>query len=149
MTDEIPILIKRLRGGRQPLPAPATAFSAGVDLYADIEKSLTLQPGETAAVPTGIAIALPEGWEAQVRPRSGLSLKHNILLPNSPGTIDSDFRGEIKVVMTNWGRASFTVEPGQRIAQLMVAKVVHPRWIEVDELPPTERGEGGFGHTGR
>ncbi len=149
MTEEIPVRIKRLRGGRWPLPAPATALSAGVDLYADLDEPLTINPGETVAVPTGIALALPEGWEAQVRPRSGLSLKHHLLLPNSPGTIDADYRGEIKVVITNFGSRKFVLKPGERIAQLVLAKVVHPRWIEVDELPPSERGDGGFGHTGR
>ncbi len=130
------------------MPTPATAFSAGVDLRADIDEPLKLEPGQTVAIPTGIAIALPEGWEAQVRPRSGLALKYSLGMLNSPGTIDSDYRGEIKILLTNFGNAPYTLNPGERIAQLVVAKAYRPAWIVVEELPGSERGSGGFGHSG-
>jgi dUTP pyrophosphatase len=146
--ENIPVQIKRLRKSNWPLPEPATALAAGVDLRADLDEPLNLAPGQTRGIPTGIAIALPEGWEAQVRPRSGLALKHNIGMLNSPGTIDADFRGEILVLMTNLGSEIYTVNPGDRIAQLVLAKVYRPQWVEVKELPSSERGSGGFGHTG-
>ncbi|MCL2009728.1 MAG: dUTP diphosphatase [Synergistaceae bacterium] len=130
-----------------PLPAYATPASAGVDLRA-VEKHV-LQPGERALVPTGIRIALPVGYEAQVRPRSGLALKHGIILPNSPGTIDADYRGEVQVIMQNLGDAPFVIEPGDRIAQMVVAPVSRLDWIEADVLEETERGSGGFGSTGK
>lgn len=130
-----------------PLPAYATPASAGVDLYA-VEKRV-LRPGERVLVPTGIRIALPVGYEAQVRPRSGLALKHGITLPNSPGTIDADYRGEVQVIMQNLGDAPFTIEPGDRIAQMVVAPVSQVDWLEADALDETERGAGGFGSTGR
>ncbi|MDR2136979.1 MAG: dUTP diphosphatase [Synergistaceae bacterium] len=130
-----------------PLPAYATPASAGVDLRA-VERCV-LRPGERGLVPTGIGIALPVGYEAQVRPRSGLALKHGIILPNSPGTIDADYRGEIKVIVLNLGDSPFTIEPGDRIAQMVVAPVSQVDWAEVDRLDETERNEGGFGSTGR
>jgi len=130
-----------------PLPEYATPASAGVDLRA-VEKRV-LQPGEIALVPTGMRIALPVGYEAQVRPRSGLALKHGITLPNSPGTIDADYRGEILVIMQNLGNAPFVIEPGDRIAQMVVAPVCRVGWVETDVLEETERGSGGFGSTGR
>jgi dUTP pyrophosphatase len=130
-----------------PLPAYATPASSGVDLRA-VEKRV-LQPGERALVPTGIRIALPVGYEAQVRPRSGLALKHGITLPNSPGTIDADYRGEILVIMQNLGNAPFVIEPGDRIAQMVVAPVSQVDWVETDALEETERGAGGFGSTGK
>ena len=130
-----------------PLPAYATPASAGVDLRA-VEKHV-LQPGERALVPTGIRIALPVGYEAQVRPRSGLALKHGIMLVNSPGTIDADYRGEIQVILMNLGDAPFTVEPGDRIAQMVIAPVSRVDWLEADALDETERGPGGFGSTGK
>ena len=130
-----------------PLPAYATPASAGVDLRA-VEKRV-MQPGERALVPTGIRIALPTGYEAQVRPRSGLALKHGITLPNSPGTIDSDYRGEVQVIMQNLGNEPFTIEPGDRIAQMVVAPVSQVNWTEADALEETERGSGGFGSTGQ
>jgi dUTP pyrophosphatase len=139
-----------LRTGRAkdfPLPAYATPASAGVDLYAAEER--VLQPGERALIPTGIRIALPVGYEAQVRPRSGLALKHGIILPNSPGTIDADYRGEIQVILQNLGDAPFSVQPGDRIAQMIVAPVSRVAWAEVDALDETERGSGGFGSTGK
>jgi dUTP pyrophosphatase len=147
MSVSVPVL--RLPHGRDlPLPEYATSGSAGVDLLAAIDAPLTLAVGGRALVPSGIAVALPAGWEAQVRPRSGLAAKHGIILPNAPGTIDSDYRGEIKVIMANLGDAPFTVEPGMRIAQMVVAPVARLTWEEVDSLPDTERGAGGFGSTG-
>jgi dUTP pyrophosphatase len=146
--EEIPVKVMRLRGGRWDLPTPATAYSAGVDLRADIDEPLKLDPGQTVAIPTGLAIALPEGWEAQVRPRSGLALKHSLGLLNSPGTIDSDYRGEIKVLLTNFGKGPYILNPGERVAQMVITKVYRPRWEAVEELPNSDRGSGGFGHSG-
>jgi dUTP pyrophosphatase len=131
-----------------PLPAAATAGSAGVDLAAAIGEELTLAPGARALIPTGFAIALPRGFEAQVRPRSGLALRHGILVPNAPGTIDSDYRGELQVIVLNAGDEPFLIKRGDRIAQLVVAPVVRVAWQEVAELDPTARGDGGFGHSG-
>ena len=130
------------------LPAPATAGSAGFDLVAAVETECVLQPAERMVVPTGFAIAVPRGYEAQVRPRSGLALHHGIVLPNAPGTIDSDYRGELKVILMNAGTEPLTIKRGDRIAQLVVAPVVRADWQEVSSLDDTERGEGGFGHTG-
>ena len=138
------------RSGRAkdfPLPEYATPASAGVDLRAS--EGCVIPPGGRALVPTGLRIALPEGYEAQVRPRSGLALKHGVTLPNSPGTIDADYRGEIGVILMNLGQEPFIVEPGDRIAQMVVAPVTRVAWSEVEELDATERGEGGFGSTGR
>jgi dUTP pyrophosphatase len=120
-----------------------------MDLRAAVESEMVLHPGETALVPTGIAIALPEGFEAQVRPRSGLAAKHQIGVLNAPGTIDADYRGEVRVILPNFGRQDFLVRRGDRIAQMVVARYDRVRWVERAELPPTARGEGGFGHTGR
>ncbi len=130
------------------MPAPATPGSAGFDLAAAIEGECVLQPAERMLVPTGFAIAVPEGYEAQIRPRSGLALRHGIVLPNAPGTIDSDYRGELKVILMNAGAEPFTLKRGDRIAQLVVAPVVRAEWREVSSLDETERGQGGFGHTG-
>ncbi|MCX7924726.1 MAG: dUTP diphosphatase [Fimbriimonadales bacterium] len=132
-----------------PLPSYQTDGSAGVDLYAAVKEPLTLQPGERALVPTGIRIALPPGYEAQVRPRSGLAIRHGIGMVNAPGTIDSDYRGEVCVILINWGQEPFTIRRGERIAQLVIAPVMRVEWEQVNELPPTARGDGGFGHTGR
>ncbi|MCS7272719.1 MAG: dUTP diphosphatase [Fimbriimonadales bacterium] len=132
-----------------PLPHYQTEGAAGVDLYAAVKEPVILQPGERALVPTGIRIALPPGYEAQVRPRSGLAIRHGIGLLNAPGTIDSDYRGEIQVILINWGQEPFVIRRGERIAQLVVAPVARVEWELVPELPPTARGEGGFGHTGR
>ncbi|MEN3001037.1 MAG: dUTP diphosphatase [Armatimonadota bacterium] len=132
-----------------PLPSYHTPGSAGVDLYAAIEEPIVLQPGERRLIPTGIRIALPPGYEAQIRPRSGLALQHGIGMVNSPGTIDSDYRGEIGVILINWGSEPFTIRRGDRIAQLVVAPVARIEWEERAQLPESERGEGGFGHTGR
>lgn len=132
-----------------PLPSYGTSGSAGVDLYAAVKEPVVLQPGERRLIPTGIRIALPPGYEAQVRPRSGLALQYGIGMVNSPGTIDSDYRGEIAVILINWGSEPFTIHRGDRIAQLVVAPVAHIEWDEQEQLPESARGEGGFGHTGR
>ncbi len=131
-----------------PLPSYATEGAAGMDLLAAVTAPLVIPPGGRALVPTGLRIALPAGHELQVRPRSGLALKHGIMLPNSPGTIDEDYRGELGVILLNTGTEAFTVERGMRIAQAVVAPVVHATWHEVAELPETARGSGGFGSTG-
>jgi dUTP pyrophosphatase len=131
-----------------PLPSYATEGSAGMDLYAAVETDLVLQPGETVLVPTGYSIQLPEGYEAQVRPRSGLAIKHHIGILNSPGTIDSDYRGEVKVILTNFSKVPFVVRRGDRIAQMVVQRYTRVEWEEVKLLDETARGGGGFGHTG-
>ena len=141
-------LLRLPHGEGLPLPAPATAGSAGCDLAAAIEGEITLAPGERALIPSGFAIALPAAHEAQVRPRSGLALAHGIIVPNAPGTIDADYRGELKVILMNAGGEPFTLRRGDRIAQLVVAPVVAAVFDEVDSLDDTERGAGGFGHTG-
>ena len=135
-------------GAGLPLPSPATPGSAGSDLCAAVDSELVIAPGERCLVPTGFAIAVPDGYEAQVRPRSGLALRHGIVLPNSPGTIDSDYRGEVKVIVMNAGAEPFVVKRGDRIAQLVIAPVAKVQWEEVEALDDTERGSGGFGHTG-
>lgn len=144
------VRLTRVPGGEGlPLPTRATPGAAGFDLSAAVESEQVLAPGERALVPTGFAIALPPGYEAQIRGRSGLALRHGIFLPNAPGTIDSDYRGQIHVILMNGGEEPFVVERGDRIAQLVVARVVDAEWVEVDDLDDTERGDGGFGHTGR
>ena len=141
--------IRRLpHGAGLPLPSYATAMSAGVDLLAAVTEPVVLEPGGRAAIPSGIAIALPPGYEAQVRPRSGLAMKHGITVLNSPGTIDADYRGEIGVILVNLGDAPFGIERGMRIAQMVVAPVNTVAWREVDSLPGSGRGDGGFGSTG-
>lgn len=135
-------------GGGLPLPEPATVGAAGLDLRAAVHDDHVIEAGACALIPTGIRIAVPEGYEAQVRPRSGLALRHQIVVPNAPGTIDSDYRGEVKVILMNAGREPFTVRRGDRIAQLVVAPVVRVEWEAVDSLDETSRGAGGFGHTG-
>ncbi len=141
--------IRRLpHGAGLPLPAYATALSAGMDLAAAVAEDVVLEPGTRALVPTGLAIALPEGFEAQVRPRSGLAVEHGITVLNAPGTIDSDYRGEVQIALVNLGQAPFTVRRGARIAQLVVAPVGRVTWRETDALPETARGQGGFGSTG-
>ena len=131
------------------MPARATAGAAGFDLHAALEHELVLEPGDRALVPTGFAIAVPEGHEAQVRPRSGLALRHGLLLPNAPGTIDADYRGELQVIVLNAGRDPITLRRGDRIAQMVIAPVANARFLEVDALDETARGAGGFGHTGQ
>ncbi len=142
------VFLKRVNGRHLPLPAYMTPGSSGLDLYAAIDEPIELAPLERALIPTGIAIALPSGYEAQVRPRSGLALKRGLGFVNSPGTIDSDYRAEIKVIAVNLSNDVLKIEPGERIAQLVVAPVARAELVEVDELPPSDRGEGGFGHTG-
>lgn len=142
------IQIKVINKGNQPLPQYATPQSAGMDLRANIEEAFTLNPLQRKLVPTGIFIALPEGYEAQVRPRSGLALKHGITVLNTPGTIDADYRGEIGVVLVNLSDTAFTIEPGERIAQMVIAKHEQAEFVIVEELDETERGAGGYGHTG-
>ena len=132
-----------------PLPEYATSQSAGLDLRAHLAEPLLLHPGERALIPTGLRMALPPGWEAQVRPRSGLALKQGITVLNSPGTIDADYRGPVGVILINHGTDSFSVKPGERIAQLVFARFEQAVWHPVKELDQTERAEGGFGHSGR
>ena len=143
----VEIRFLRLHQGAQ-LPAYQTEHAAGLDLHACIEAPVTLAPGDIAMIPCGFAMAIPHGFEAQVRPRSGLATKHGIGMPNSPGTIDSDYRGEMKVPLVNLGRAAFTVEHGMRIAQMVVAPVARATVRVVEELDGTSRGAGGFGSTG-
>lgn len=130
-----------------PLPAYTTAGSAGMDICAAVEQDVVIAPGETVLIPSGFSIELPLGFEAQVRPRSGLAIKYNIGILNSPGTIDSDYRGEVKIIMTNFGREPFTVKRGDRIAQMVIHRYARADWDEVEQLGETTRGEGGFGHT--
>jgi len=145
----ISIPVQRLAHGAElALPRQATMDSAGMDLLAAVEGDVVLAPGSRALIPTGIAVALPSGHEAQVRPRSGLALKHGVTVLNSPGTIDADYRGEIRVILINHGSKPFTVERGMRIAQMVVAPVTTVAWREVGELDDTARGAGGFGSTG-
>ncbi|WP_309709437.1 dUTP diphosphatase [Armatimonas sp.] len=147
--NTVPVSLQRLPGNDDlPLPAYETPQAAGMDLRAALTAPQILEPGERQAIPTGIAIALPAGYEAQVRPRSGLARKSGISMVNSPGTIDADYRGELMVLLINLGQEPFTVNRGDRIAQLIIAPVVQALWQEVDSLEETERGSGGFGHTG-
>lgn len=140
--------IKVVNKGHQPLPQYATEQSAGMDLRANIDEPITLKPLERKLIPTGLQIALPVGFEAQVRPRSGLALKKGITVLNTPGTIDADYRGEIGVVLINLSNEDFVVEDGERIAQMVIARHEQGEFIPVDVLDETERGEGGYGHTG-
>ena len=140
--------IQVVNKGHQPLPQYATPQSAGMDLRANLEKPITLKPLERRLIPTGLHIALPAGYEAQVRPRSGLALKKGITVLNSPGTIDADYRGEIGVLLINLSQDDFIVNDGERIAQMIIARHEQGEFVEVDVLDETERGEGGYGHTG-
>jgi dUTP pyrophosphatase len=145
----VTIQVRRLpHGDGLSLPAYATPGAAGMDLLAAVVTPVTIDPGKRALIPTGLAIALPPGFEMQVRPRSGLALRNGILLPNSPGTIDEDYRGEVQVILLNAGDLPFTVERGMRIAQAIVAPVVRAEWQEVENLDDTTRSTGGFGSTG-
>ena len=141
------ILIKRL-SKEIPLPKYETSGSSGMDLAANIEANINIDPGKTAIVPTGLSISIPKGFEAQIRPRSGLAAKQKISVLNTPGTIDSDYRGEIKVILINLGQKPFKVEKGLRIAQMVVCPIVQAQLKEVDDLSETDRGKGGFGSTG-
>ena len=131
------------------LPSYATADSSGMDICAAVEQEIVVRHGETVSVPTGFSIEVPDGYEAQIRPRSGLALKQGITLLNSPGTIDSDYRGEVRIILSNYGGSDFHIRRGDRIAQMVIAPVVQAEWTEVQDLERTERGAGGFGHTGR
>ena len=149
MTTAVTVSVVRLpHGADLPLPSYATSHAAGMDLSAALEAPVTLAPGAWALIPTGLAIALPDGYEAQVRPRSGLAAKHAVTVLNAPGTIDADYRGEVKVILINHGREPFVIEHGMRIAQMLIAPVTRAVWAEVADLSETERGTGGFGSTG-
>ena len=143
------ITVKVVNRGHQQLPAYATPQSAGMDLRANLDAPVTLRPLERKLIPTGLHIALPEGYEAQVRPRSGLALKHGITVLNTPGTIDADYRGEVGVVLVNLSQEDFVVNDGERIAQMVVARCEQAELVSVEVLDETERGTGGYGHTGR
>ncbi len=140
--------VKIVNKSHHPLPAYETSASAGMDLRANLDKPITLSPLERTLIPTGLFIELPEGFEAQIRPRSGLAIKKGISLANTPGTIDADYRGEIKIIVINLSNEKVEIADGERIAQMVISKVERAGWIEVDQLEETERGAGGFGHTG-
>ena len=149
MTETVKVpIVKMPNAADLPLPRYASHQAAGMDLHAAVDVPITIKPLERALIPTGIAIAIPEGYEGQVRPRSGLAAKHGVTMLNSPGTIDADYRGEIAVVVINLGSAEFTIRRGDRIAQLVIAPVSHVTWQPVESLEETPRGAGGFGHTG-
>lgn len=141
--------VRIVNKSKHELPTYKTDAAAGMDLCAELDEPVMLEPLERTLVPTGLYVELPDGYEAQIRPRSGLAYKHGITLLNTPGTIDADYRGELKVLMVNLSNASFQVQDGERIAQMVIAKHEQVSWKEVDSLEDTERGEGGFGHTGR
>lgn len=142
------ITINVVNKGKQPLPEYATAQSAGMDLRANIDEPITLKSLERVLIPTGLHIALPDGYEAQIRPRSGLAIKHGITCLNTPGTIDADYRGDVGVELVNLSKNDYTVQPGERIAQMIINKFEKAKFNPVEKLDETERGEGGFGHTG-
>jgi len=147
--SKVILKVKRLDNNKNlPLPSYQTNDSSGLDLRAAVEKDIILHPGDIKLIPTGLSISIPKGYEVQVRPRSGLALKHGLGIVNSPGTIDADYRGEIGIIAINWGEKSFTVKRGDRIAQIVVNRVSHAVVEEVDGLDQTDRGEGGFGHSG-
>jgi dUTP diphosphatase len=149
VTANIAVRVRRLaHAAGLPLPAAASGGSAGLDLRAAIAESLVLPPGARALVPTGLVLEIPDGWEGQVRPRSGLALRQGLILPNAPGTIDSDYRGEVQVILANLGTEPVTIERGDRIAQLVVAPVARVEWVESEELSSSDRQAGGFGSTG-
>jgi len=143
------VVIKIVNKSNNPLPKYESAQAAGMDLRTSIDEPVTLQPLERKLFPTGLFIELPAGYEAQVRPRSGLAMKHGITVLNTPGTIDADYRGEVGVILVNLSGEAFTIEPGERIAQMVIARHEQPEVVEVTELSQTERGAGGFGHSGR
>ena len=142
------VQVKVINKGSQPLPAYATTQSAGMDLRADIDSPITLKPMERRLIPTGLYIALPKGYEAQVRPRSGLALKHGITVLYTPGTVDADYRGELMVLLINFSAEDFIINAGERIAQMVIARHEQAKFVEVEVLDETERGAGGYGHTG-
>lgn len=145
----MPTTIRIVNKSGHPLPTHATAGSAGLDLRAALEEPVTLEPLDRALIPTGLYFAIPAGYEVQIRPRSGLAMKHGITVLNTPGTIDSDYRGEIRVALINLSREPFTIEPGERICQMVLTRYEQVEWVETEQLDDTDRGEGGFGHTGR
>jgi len=142
------VAVRRVRNGSGPLPAYMTPGAAGLDLLADLGEAVRLEPGRWRLIPTGLAVAIPEGFEGQIRPRSGRAVREGLTVLNAPGTIDADYRGEVQVLLVNFGVASIEIRPGDRIAQLVVSPVLHVEWQEVVTLPATGRGEGGFGSTG-
>jgi dUTP pyrophosphatase len=149
-SENLRVPIKRLPGNTDlPLPTYQSEGAVGMDVHAAINDEIAIKPGEVVSIPCGFSIAVPEGYEGQIRPRSGLAAEHGISIPNSPGTIDPDYRGEVKILLVNHGSESFLVKRGMRIAQLLILPVPHIEWIEVSELPATTRAEGGFGHTGK
>ncbi|BBD46759.1 MAG: dUTP diphosphatase [Petrimonas sp.] len=141
--------VKIVNKSKHSLPEYATALSAGMDLRANIDEPVTLRPLQRSLIPTGIYIQLSEGYEAQIRPRSGLAVKHGISIVNSPGTIDADYRGEIRVILVNLSDEDFIINDGERICQMVIARHTRVEWLQVDDLDETERGSGGFGHTGK
>ena len=145
----MPTTIRIVNKSGHPLPTHATAGSAGLDLRAALEEPVTLEPLDRALIPTGLYFAIPAGYEVQIRPRSGLAMKHGITVLNTPGTIDSDYRGEIRVALINLSREPFTIEPGERICQMVLTRYEQVEWVVAEQLDDTDRGEGGFGHTGR
>ena len=148
--EEVAVLIRRLPGNEDlDLPQYQSAEAVAMDLHAAVREPAPLAPGDILLVPCGFSVAVPVGFEAQIRPRSGLAAKYGVTVANSPGTIDPDYRGEVKVVLVNLGKTAFTIERGTRIAQMLIVPVPRVRWEEVAELPNTVRGDGGFGHTGR
>ncbi len=147
--DKVAIKIARLnRNKDMPLPDYESVGSSGMDIRAYVNKPILLKPGEIKLIPTGLAVSIPQGYEAQIRPRSGLALNHGIGMVNSPGTIDSDYRGEIGIILINWASEPYKINPGDRIAQMIICRVFRAEFIEVDDLDGTPRGQGGFGHTG-
>ena len=147
--ERISVKIKRLDNNHDlPLPGYETKGSSGMDIRAAVEGSVSLKPGEIKLIPTGFAVSIPRGYEAQIRPRSGLALKYGIGMVNSPGTIDSDYRGEVSLIVINWGTAPFTINRGDRIAQMVIGRVYKADITDVDSLESTPRGDGGFGHSG-
>jgi dUTP pyrophosphatase len=147
--NTVRIRIKRLEGCKDvPLPAYETEGASGMDLRAAVEGEVVLNPGEVRFIPTGLLVSIPRGYEAQIRPRSGLALKYGIGMVNSPGTIDSDYRGEIGLVMINWGKEPFVIQRGDRVAQMVISKVFRGEFLEANDLESTKRGEKGFGHSG-
>ena len=147
--EQVRICIKRLRKDHSvPIPQYMTEGSSGMDLFASLDKEVILGPGERRLIPTGISIAIPSGFEGQIRPRSGLAIQKGIGIVNAPGTIDADYRGEIGVLLINFGKDPFTIRDGERIAQMVISQVFQASWEEVDDLPATRRQGGGFGHTG-
>lgn len=141
--------VKIINSSRHALPEYATPYSAGVDLRANIDEPITLKPLQRVLVPTGLFLELPQGYEAQIRPRSGLAFKHGLTVLNSPGTIDADYRGEIRVILVNLSNDDFVINDGERICQMVIAQHAQVDWDEVSEITETERGAGGFGHTGK